>query len=236
MIDCHCHFDMMDSPERYLAKMERLGHTIIGMTNRPCFFIQGLHHINPRSNIRLALGLHPLQLDHFEEDIVDFKEYIDKTTYIGEIGLDCTTEGRSTFDRQIDCLEEILRSMVDKNKILSVHSRQAENEVLNLLDLFFQKNVIFHWYSGDAKLIPEIVEHGYYFSVNEAMLYSPHGRELISHMPKERVLTESDAPFNSRADIRKAIEGLAGIWRVDARYAERLIEENFKTLLRGLSE
>lgn len=234
MIDCHCHFDMMDSPENYIDNMERQGHTVIGMTNRPCYFKQGIRHVDPHSKIRLALGLHPLQLEYVEDDLVDFEKYIDQTSYIGEIGLDNSSEGKDSFDTQIACFEEILRMLSGKDKVLSIHSRQAEQTVLDELDLFYQKNVIFHWYSGSVELIPEIVEHGYYFSVNEAMIYSAHGRELISKMPMDRVLTESDAPYNIRADIRKTLEGLAGCWNMNSRETEIVIERNFKKLLKGL--
>lgn len=44
---------------------------------------------------------------------------------------------------------------------------------------------------------------GKYFSVNEAMLSSLHGRKLVSQMLYNRVLTESDAPYNTMSDIDK---------------------------------
>lgn len=235
MIDCHCHFDMMDSPDDYINRMEKEGHTIIGMTNRPCFFKAGLGHINPRGRIRLALGLHPLELRHAEDDLKEFAEYVDKTSYIGEIGLDFSSEGKDTADLQIVCFEEILRILSDKSKILSIHSRQAERETLDLLDMFYQENVVFHWYSGGCELIPEIVGHGYYFSINEKMVCSARGRELISKMPKDRVLTESDAPYNIKADIRRAVDSLAEMWSMNGRDAEMLIENNFRTLVKGLN-
>lgn len=234
MIDCHCHFDMMDNPEEYIARMDRQGHTIIGMTNRPCFFREGIRHIKPYKRIRLALGLHPLQLEHKDEDLMEFEKMVEQTSYIGEIGLDFSSEGKLTTDRQIDCFEEILRILSGKNKILSVHSRQAERTVLNLLDLFYQENVIFHWYTGANDLIPEIVEHGFYFSVNEAMLSTLHGRELVSQMPYDRVLTESDAPYNTKVDIGKVVVGLAKMWNMSRHDAYLVIDSNFKTLLKGL--
>ena len=234
MIDCHCHFDMMDNPEEYIARMDRHGHTIIGMTNRPCFFREGIRHVKPYNRIRLALGLHPLHLEHKDGDLMEFEELVGQTSYIGEIGLDFSSDGKLTKDRQTDCLEEILRILSGKNKILSVHSRQAERTVLNLLDLFYQENVIFHWYTGSCNLIPEIVEHGYYFSVNEAMLSSLHGRKLVSQMPYNRVLTETDAPYNTRSDIDKTVDGLAKMWNMSRHNASLVIDSNFKTLLKGL--
>lgn len=234
MIDSHCHFDMMENPEEYIARMDRLGHTVIGMTNRPCFFKEGSKHIKPYKRIRLALGLHPLQLDHIDGDLIEFEEQADRTSYIGEVGLDFSSEGKRTKDKQVACFEEILGILSCRRKILSVHSRQSERTVLDLLDLFYQENVIFHWYSGSQELIPEIVEHGYYFSVNEAMFCSSHGRELIQRMPKDRVLTESDAPYNSRADIKNAIDALAEMWKMSSNDVGKVIEDNFSMLLKRI--
>ena len=236
MIDCHCHFDMRDLPEHYIAQMESQGHIVIGMTNRPCYFQQGMSHINHCGKIRLALGLHPLQLEHADEDLKDFEKYIDKTSYIGEIGLDFSPEGKSTFDKQIYCFEKILRLLIGKNKILSVHSRQAEKTVLDILDLFYQENVIFHWYSGSCDLIPEIIDHGYYFSINEAMFLSEHGREIISRIPKERVLTESDAPYNRKSNISHAVICLAELWNIRREDVIQLVNKNFKELLSSISK
>ena len=174
------------------------------------------------------------KLEDVAGDLMEFEDLVGQTSYIGEVGLDFSTEGKKTKDKQIGCFEEILGILSGKSKILSVHSRQAERTVLDLLDLFYQENVIFHWYTGSKDLIPEIVEHGYYFSVNEAMLSSSHGRELILNMPKDRVLTESDAPYNSKADIQKTIDGLAGIWKMSCSDVGKVIDNNFSLLLKGL--
>lgn len=236
MIDCHCHFDMMSSPEQYIAQMSRKGNTIIGMTNRPCHFRQGLPFIKKNSKIRLALGLHPLEAEYFENDIKEFEELLKKTSYIGEIGLDFSEEGRNTVEKQIGCFEEILRLLTGWKKILSVHSRQAEDTVLEMLELFYQENVIFHWYSGNESLIPNILRLGYYFSINEAMTLSSHGRRIISAIPKDRILTESDAPYNKRSDINQVIVYLSKLWNMTCDEVNAIIECNFKRLISRLAE
>ena len=234
MIDCHCHFDMMSSPEQYIAQMSRNGNTIIGVTNRPCHFRQGLPFIKKNSKIRLALGLHPLEAGHHENDLKEFEELIDATSYIGEIGLDFSEEGRKTAEKQIDCFEEILRLLTGKKKVLSVHSRQAEETILELLELFYQENVIFHWYSGNESLIPNILKIGCYFSINESMILNNHGREIVSAIPKDRVLTESDAPYNRRSDINQVIIYLSKLWNMTCEEVNGVVECNFKALLKNL--
>ena len=88
------------------------------------------------------------------------------------------------------------------------------------------EDVVFHWYSGSVDLIPAILGRGYYFSVNEAMCLSKNGRAIIEKIPRERVLTETDAPYNERTDIREVLKQL--------NMTEQEIYNNFKRLLDGL--
>ena len=59
-----------------------------------------------------------------------------------------------------------------------------------------------------VELIPEILARGYYFSINEAMCRSNNGRAIIEKIPRERMLTETDAPYNERTDIQNVLHYL----------------------------
>ncbi len=223
IIDTHCHFDMMPNPEAYISTKEREGDIVIGMTNLPSHFITGVSHVNVFKHIRLALGLHPLLAAKYRNEVALFKKYIDQTSYIGEIGLDFSKEGIATKNVQIEVLRDLLESLKGKKKIISVHSRKAANTLLDMLCEFNIENVIFHWYSGPVDLIPSIISRGYYLSINEVMTVSKNGRSIIENIPRTRILTESDAPFNSKADIRKALKNI--------QMTEDVIYDNFKSLL-----
>jgi len=223
IIDTHCHFDMMPNPEAYINEREKAGEIVIGMTNLPSHFAMGASHVRQYKHIRLALGLHPLLAAENKNEVNAFKRYIEKTSYIGEIGLDFSKEGFSTKDSQIDILRELLTAIRDKRKIVSAHSRRAEKELLDLLCEYEIPNVIFHWYSGPVSLIPAILERGYYFSVNEAMCYSQKGRQIIDAIPWDRLLTETDAPYNNRCNITRLLETIG--------LDEKVVYNNFKRLL-----
>jgi TatD DNase family protein len=85
-----------------------------------------------------------------------------------------------------------METISNTNKIVSLHSRRAEKEVLEVLKRYKIKNAIFHWYSVPLGLIQEIVDSGYYFSINPAMINSPNGRKIIDKVPITSVLTETD--------------------------------------------
>ncbi|MBO4417761.1 MAG: TatD family hydrolase [Bacteroidales bacterium] len=223
MIDTHCHFDIMPKPEAYIRQKEQAGDIVIGMTNLPSHFKLGIPFIRNYKHIRLALGLHPLlAADNIRETNL-FREYINQTSYIGEIGLDFSKACIGTKDVQISVLKELLAALQGKNKIVSVHSRKAEKVLLALLCEYDIKNVIFHWYSGPTALIPEILSKGYYFSINESMTLSNNGRSIIDMIPRNRILTESDAPYNEKSDIKKAMANI--------QITEAEIFRNFSELL-----
>lgn len=226
IIDTHCHYDMMESPEDYINKVEKTGNIAIGMTNLPSHFDMGYEHIRKYKKVRLALGFHPQLAGEHKEELSLFARYLGRTSYVGEIGLDFSSEYISTRDIQISCLRYILEELRGKNKIISVHSIRAEKELLSLLQDYNIKNVIFHWYSGPLSLIPEIISEGYYFSINEAMTLSSSGRKIIDKIPIDKILTESDAPFNRKNNIKSALRNIG--------LEERLIERNFRLMMQGI--
>ena len=223
MIDTHCHFDMMPKPEAYTRQRVLVGYIVIGMTNLPSHFQMGQPHLKGYKHIRLALGMHPLLATERKIEVPLFKRLVDQTSYIGEIGLDFSKEGYATKDDQIEVLHELLSAIRGKKKIVSVHSRKAEKELLALLCEYEIENVVFHWYSGPVDLIPDILAQGYYFSVNEAMCLSKNGRAIIEKIPRERLLTETDAPYNERTNIRAALDYM--------KMSETDVFQNFRSLL-----
>ena len=223
IIDTHCHFDMMPNPEAYISAKEKAGDIVVGMTNLPSHFRLGQPHLKSLKFVRLALGLHPLLASENINELPLFNSFLDQTSYIGEIGLDFSKEGLSTKDNQISVLRKLLEKLEGKKKIISVHSRKAEKELFDLLCEYNINNVIFHWYSGPINLIPSIISKGYYFSVNEAMTVSKNGQNIIDRIPRDRILTESDAPYNNKANISKTLINLA--------MSEDEINYNFNNLI-----
>lgn len=225
IIDTHCHFDMMPYPDKYIQEQERLGNIVIGMTNLPSHFEMGFPHVKKLKHIRLSLGMHPQLAEHTHE-LVKFREYLDYTSYIGEIGLDFSTQYISTKAAQINNLEYVLDLIKGKKKIVSVHSRNAEREVLYLLKKYEINNVIFHWFSGSVDIIPEIVAMGYYFSVNESMIHTKKGMGIIQRIPRDRILSETDAPYNKKHSINNLLKTLG--------MSEQEMYHNFRRILSGI--
>jgi TatD DNase family protein len=239
ILDSHCHFDMFENPLQVIKECERQKIITIGMTNLPSHFEMGLPHIKGFKYIRMALGLHPLMASNHSQELPLFMKYLDYTSYIGEVGLDFSKDAIATKNTQLDSFEKILKAVSNKKKILSIHSRLAEKEVLIMLRKHKIENAIFHWYSGGLKLIDEIIDSGYYFSINTAMIKSINGQKIIKRIPKEFILTETDGPFievNHRivksSDITIVIDYLNKVFK--SKQMENQIVENYMKLVRKI--
>lgn len=226
IIDTHCHFDMMPNPELYIQNAEYKGNIIIGMTNLPSHFQMGYNHVRKFRHIRLALGFHPQLALESSNELVLFGKQVNKTSYIGEIGLDFSKDFIDSKEKQIYAFRYVLNHIKDKNKIVSVHSRKAEIEVFEILQEYEIKNVIFHWYNGPLGLIDNIINAGYYFSINESMTTSIYGRKIINKIPQNRILTETDAPFNKHSNIINAISNIG--------LTENIVYSNFLNLMKAI--
>lgn len=205
MIDTHCHFDMMDNPIGFIDSKEANGDIVIGMTSCPEHFKLGLPFIKNKRCIRLALGFHPQIVNQIQAQFRSFIGLINKTSYIGEIGLDFSREFFSFRDVQIEYFTKICQYLSTSKKIISIHSVKAENCVLDILEQYQIKIPILHWFNGSVTQIQRAVNLGCYFSINEAMTQSQKGKVAIANMPRDKILTETDAPFNKKDNIEKAI-------------------------------
>jgi len=241
IIDTHCHIDLYPNPEKILQECVNANLTVISVTNLPSHFEMGYPHFKSQKRIRIALGMHPLFANLHEKEFKIFLKNISKTSYIGEIGLDFSKEGYSTKEIQIKTFTRILENIADQKKILSIHSRRAEKEVIELLDRYKIKSAIFHWYSGPLYLIDKITELGYYFSVNMAMTKSENGRKIIQRIPINKILTETDGPFTKNNDvISKPIDVknlhlyLSNVWEMSSYEVEKVIEINFSNLVSNI--
>lgn len=242
MLDVHCHIDQYKNPNQLAIKSEKKGIITLGVTNLPTHYELGFPHVRKYKKVRLALGMHPLLANQHSREFSKFKELLDTTSYIGEVGLDYSNEGLPTKDIQVGTLKRIFRLIRDKKKIVSLHSRRAEKKVFELLQEYNIKLGIFHWYSGPLGLIDEISEAGYYFSVNTAMINSKKGAKIISRIPLSNLLVETDGPFIKYKgrdvepmDVKDIYAYLAKERGMSIVEMDKLIDRNFNFLLKSLS-
>lgn len=240
LVDTHCHIDLYKNPAEVVRETERSGVYTIAVTNAPFVFKHTAELVAGCRYVRAAAGLHPELVATHGNQIEMLRPLLKQTRYVGEIGLDYTTTDENLRRRQRDVFERILSWCADEeDKILTIHSRRAAADVISMVGNSFQGAAILHWFTGAAKEVEKAAAYGMYFSVNPAMVSSSKGRSLISAMPVDRVLTESDGPFVKVSgreckpeNISSVVNELARLWNLPARQVQDRIYENFRSLLK----
>lgn len=194
-MDAHMHFDLYKNRQSVLNYIEENKSYTIAVTNLPDLYKRYYEEKWNYKYIRLALGFHPELVTQFDNQIEMFIEFFRTTRFIGEIGLDYTVKSAENQRKQRNIFKQIIDlCKKDKSKIISVHTRKAEKDCLNILD-GFEGKVILHWYTGSLHNLDIALSRGYYFSINHQMIKNQNGRNIIDKIPVERIVIESDAPF-----------------------------------------
>lgn len=194
MIDAHIHIDFYDRPEEVIKGIIEKRISTIFMTHLPELYEKQRQILGNIPEIFLAVGFHPILVNEYDFNEKLFIDSLKTTKFVGEVGLDYSVaKSETSRKKQLEIFEFICRN--SKHHVMSIHSRNAEKEVLTVLKKYKVENAIFHWYTGAKELIPEIIDAGYYFSVNASMLRSTKGKGILKEIPLNRVLVESDGPF-----------------------------------------
>ncbi|WP_198036142.1 Qat anti-phage system TatD family nuclease QatD [Salegentibacter sp. T436] len=186
----------MKDPEAVVQQIERNKCYTIAVTNSPSVFFYSKRLSLGTKYTRAALGFHPELVAERYQELPKYLDLLSQTRYIGEIGLDNHQKSAADFHKQLFVFKKIIAACrASGDKIITIHSRKAEKDVLQIIGANFPGKIILHWYSGPSNLIDNALSNGYYFSVNMRMLNSKNGRNIIQKLPLDRILLESDAPF-----------------------------------------
>ncbi|HEX8442509.1 MAG TPA: Qat anti-phage system TatD family nuclease QatD [Allosphingosinicella sp.] len=239
MIDFHCHLDLYPDPPAVARACVERGLYVLSVTTTPSAWAGTADLAIEAPRIRTALGLHPQLAAERKHELAMFEQLIEKTRYVGEIGLDGGPEYKSQWGDQMLVFTRTLEICgAAGGRVLSIHSRRAAAAVLDEIQRRPSAGTpILHWFSGTNRELARAIDLGCWFSIGPSMLRGQKGRELVSRMPQDRVLTESDGPF-AQVDGRSAwpweadnaIGALAKIWNRSAAQIRAQLLSNLSNL------
>lgn len=236
MIDFHCHLDLMDNPEKVIKELEDAQAYVLSVTTTPKAFPKTSRLVSKGGRIRTALGYHPQLVAERTNELDLFERMLVETRYVGEIGLDGGKEFADSRVMQSKIFGSILKLCSSHDsKIISIHSRHAATEVLDHLAQHPRCGIpVLHWFTGSQNELERAIAMGCWFSIGAPMLRSKKGGAALKIIPKERILTETDAPFATtdiKASLAATTKGLSKIWGFDEMEANSLIMSNLKSLV-----
>ncbi|MEW6605510.1 MAG: TatD family hydrolase [Thermoproteota archaeon] len=147
-----------------------------------------------RDVVRQFVGIHPEAAAR--EDLAKFKEVfhanLSSIDGVGEIGLD------GTYDVPYDLQKQVFNAMLElaeeQKKPVSIHSRKALDDVLEILPSYKIKSVLLHWFAGSKKQLAKSMDMGLYVSYGPVLVYSEDKKVLLKNTYKDKFLVETDGP------------------------------------------
>ena len=204
--DLHCHIDLFPDPVALIAMCEREQIVAITVTTTPLAWTQNRLWTAGSRYVHAAVGMHPELVGERHTEIVLIERALEESPFIGEIGLDGNPQHRKSWVTQKHIFASVLSTAQRLGgHVASIHSRRAAAEVLRYLEEHTTPDrmlPILHWFSDSVAVAKRAVNLGCYFSINHRMLAGAAGRKLIRHLPSDRLLTETDAPFTMVNDRR----------------------------------
>lgn len=242
LVDFHCHLDLYPDHVQAVSDCENRGIYTLAVTTTPRAWPRNHELTSATKYVRAALGLHPQLIREYAHELVLWRSYLEEARYVGEVGLDASPRFYSSIAAQKHAFETILRDCADRgDKILTIHSVRAVKVVLDMIETYFPRSrgkVVLHWFTGTKAEAERAVKLGAYFSINREMLQNDRHHQMVSHLPIDRLLTETDGPFAkidgrnvSPADVSRTVEELAIFRAIPPPELVQVIATNLKTLI-----
>ena len=233
MADAHCHLDLVNDPSIIKNAIAAGVKTIVtnGVDTKSNAKSIAL---SDGTNIFAALGIDPEHAaatteEELEKSIKMIRANVGKVVAIGEIGLDYKkAESFVALSWQRTVFKRFLLLAVELNLPVSVHSRNALDDVLSIIDEVGNEKVHLHFFEGNAQQAREIVRRGYLISVPP--VDSEKRMKAIKEIAIDNLMAESDAPIvgDSPLAVRRSIALIAATKGISFESAAEATTENVK--------
>ena len=156
------------------------------------------------NEVYFAVGIHPYDMEKFDEAVME--QYVNhpKCIAIGECGLDYyrLPEDEIEKEENIKRQKEVFIAQIEfakkVKKPLIVHIRDASNDSRQILMDHNAKEVggVLHCYNASEHLLP-LAEHNFYFGIGGVLTFKNAKKlvEVLPKIPKDKLLIETDAPY-----------------------------------------
>ena len=235
IIDTHFHLDYYKNYREIATRISELKQYTICVTNSPGVFLSCKKMIPETKYLKFAIGFHPLENGLSETDLKDFFHLLNKTNYVGEIGLDFSKSARMNQENQLRYFDTIVAKCASVNRLLTVHIRRAEVQAIEIIRKHTPKKCIVHWYTGTEKQMLELLELGCYMSVNTNMIANKSSSKYLL-IPENRLLIESDGPYTNVSGKKYTPDLLQQSYEQISKfygnpYLSDIVFSNFRTIL-----
>ena len=209
-IDTHCHLDKLDStPEEAIIEAKQAGvqRMVTVSVDEPSLdFVSSMVQQFPE--VYGSVGFHPHDAAELTEDLEQKIRKLaleeKKLIAIGETGLDYHYM-YSSAEVQQQVFSKQLQLAVELNLPVIMHSREAETDTLNILqEIPVPPLGVAHSFTSSFEMAKTLIEMGWYIGINGIVTFknAEDLREVVSWLPLDRLLLETDSPFLAPTPFR----------------------------------
>lgn len=238
-VDFHTHIHMYDKDEiediiKYYEK-----NFIFAFSNSldPDSYKNSKILFEDTKNIYPTFGIHPWKADEpFDIDLI--KKYLDSSLLVGEVGMDnLWTSIEESLQKKVF---EIFLNYCNANEVtMTIHTKDAEETIANMMEDRDYRFGVIHWYSGDENTFNRFLNLDCYFTISPEII---NNRDYIRKypIPLDRILIETDNPGayewatdleSDYGDIKKIYQVLAEELGIELNQLKKQIISNLEKLL-----
>lgn len=253
MIDTHCHLAQPDyrrDRDEVINRCKEQLDALITSCAHPKDFDLTMRLVEENNGFIFATAsIHPIHIREIDEN--EKKEYLrlikenrDNILGIGECGLDFfKVKEIELQDKQKELFVELINFAEDLGLPIVVHSREASEEAVDILERENAERVQLHMF-GDRELLERVSDNGWLVSVNTIVLRSKDYKKFVRDYPLEQLMLETDAPWlgigkdgkikpkdevrNEPTAVKAVAEKIAEIKKMDVGDVDRVTTENAK--------
>ena len=255
LIDSHCHLDRLDLTKLdgdldavlVAARRNDVTHMLcvcIDMDNFPA--VLGLAQRYPQ--VFASVGVHPNEKDTRDPEVQELVALAQaaKVVAIGETGLDYF-HGEGDLEWQRQRFRRHIRAARECGKPLIIHTRDAREDTISIMreEGAAEAGGVMHCFTEDWAMAEQAMELGFYISFSGIVTFrnAEPLREVARHVPLQRMLVETDAPYltpvpyrgksNQPAYVRYVAEHIAEIRGESLETIAAVTTANFFTLFQA---
>jgi len=241
MIDAHCHLeqkDYDDDRDEVVNQLKKELKAVITVCTHPKDFEKTMHIIEKYKGFAFATcAIHPEYIkETSEKQIEEFFDLLyenkDKLVGIGETGLDYFwVKEKEWQEKQKEMFLQFIEFSKEIRKPLVIHSREAYEDVIKVLETQDVKDVLLHMW-GDKNFISKINDNGWNVTIGPIIQRSKNHKRIARDIPLEHIMLETDSPWfgnNGRGlpiNIKKVAEKIAEVKKLPFEIVWKTCGEN----------
>ena len=194
-------------------------------------------------DIYFGVGIHPVDIDKYEDKLLlDFITH-PKCVAVGEIGLDYHwVKEQKQREKQKEFFIRQIKIAKEYKKPIIIHVREATKDTYDIIKNIDEIKGVFHCFNAAEQLL-EFSEN-FYYGIGGVITFK-NAKKLVnifSKIPKNRVIIETDAPYLTPHPFRGqrnepfyttlVRDKISKLWGVDKKEVEEITTKNAKRLFK----